>query len=108
MLTALTVAGIVYSVVLFGGFVAGGIWRFAVRYVLYLIKAAHIAVLTELITTGSIANGNESMFHYGKRIVTERFGEVNVMFGLDMLIDGIVGAFNRTLDWVANLRRSRG
>jgi hypothetical protein len=123
VLTALTVAGIVYAVVLVGGFVylgrltpllgwawlvalgvvAGSIWRFAVRYVLYLIKAAHIAVLTELITTGSIANGNESMFHYGKRIVTERFGEVNVMFGLDMLIDGIVGAFNRTLDWVANL-----
>lgn len=123
VLTALTVAGIIYCAVLFGGFVflgkltpllgwawlialgvvAGGIWRFAVRYVLYLIKAAHIAVLTELITTGSIANGNESMFHYGKRIVTERFGEVNVMFGLDMLIDGIVGAFNRTLDWVANL-----
>jgi hypothetical protein len=43
------------------------------------------------------------MFQYGKRIVSERFGEVNVMFGLDMLIDGIVSAFNRTLDWVANL-----
>ncbi len=123
VLGALTVAAIVYWVILFGGFVflgrvtpllgwawlvalgvvAGGIWRFAVRYVLYMLKAAHIAVLTELITTGAIANGNESMFQYGKRIVTERFGEVNVMFGLDMLIDGIVGAFNRTLDWVANL-----
>jgi hypothetical protein len=83
--------------------VAGSIWRFAVRYVLYLLKAAHIAVLTELITTGRIGNGSEGMFAYGKRIVTERFGEVNVMFGLDLLIDGVVRAFNRTLDWIANL-----
>jgi hypothetical protein len=123
ILGALTVATIIFWVLLVGGFfflakatpllgwawvvglcfVAGGIWRFAVRYLLYLIKAAHIAVLTELITTGSINNGNEGMFQYGKRIVTERFGEVNVMFGLDMLIDGIVGAFNRTLNWIANL-----
>ncbi len=123
ILSALTVAAIIYWVLLVGGyvflakatpllgwawiialvFVAGGLWRFVGRYVLYLLKAAHIAVLTELITTGRIGNGSESMFQYGKRIVTERFGEVNVMFGLDMLIDGIVGAFNRTLDWVANL-----
>ncbi len=123
ILSALTVAAIIYWVLLVGGFillakvspllgwawvialvaVLGGVWRFVVRYGLYLLKAAHIAVLTELITTGQIANGNEGMFQYGKRIVTERFGEVNVMFGLDLLIDGIVGAFNRTLNWVANL-----
>ena len=123
ILTGLTVAAIAYWVLLVGGFallakatpllgwawvvalifVGGGLWRFVVRYVLYLLKAAHIAVLTELITTGQVGNGSESMFHYGKRIVTERFGEVNVLFGLDLLIAGIVGAFNRTLDWIANL-----
>lgn len=123
VLGALTVAAIVWWALLVFGFaflaratpllgwvwvvllcvVAGGIWRLAARYFLYLLKAAHIAVLTELITTGRIANGEESMFHYGRRIVTERFGEVNVLFGLDVLIDGIVSAFNRTLDWVANL-----
>jgi hypothetical protein len=85
--------------------VAGSVWRLAVRYLLYLVKAAHIAVLTELITTGRISGGrdSESMFQYGKRIVTERFGEVNAMFGLGLLVTGIVGAFNRTLDWVAQL-----
>jgi hypothetical protein len=35
--------------------------------------------------------------------VTERFGQVNAMFALDLLIAGIVGAFNRTLNWVASL-----
>jgi hypothetical protein len=123
ILCALTIAAIVYWVLLVGGFVflskatpllgwiwivgllvvGGSIWRFVVRYMLYLIKAAHIAVLTELITTGSIANGSQGMFQYGKRVVTERFGEVNAMFALDLLIAGIVGAFNRTLNWVASL-----
>jgi len=123
ILTGLTVATILYWVVLLGGFallskatpmlgwawvialvfVAGSLWRFVVRYLLYVIKLAHIAVLTELITTGRIGSGNESMFQYAKRIVTERFGEVNAMFALDLLIAGIVGAFNRTLNWVANL-----
>jgi hypothetical protein len=123
ILTGLTVATILYWVVLLGGFallskatpllgwawvialvfVGGSLWRFVIRYLLYLIKCAHIAVLTELITTGRIGSGNESMFRYAKRIVTERFGEVNAMFALDLLIAGIVRAFNRTLNWVANL-----
>jgi hypothetical protein len=83
--------------------VFGWFWRGVIRYFLYLIKAAHIAVLTELITTGRIGNGSESMFEYGKRVVKDRFGEVNVMFGLDVLIDGIVRAFNNSLNWVASL-----
>lgn len=123
ILCALTVAAIIYWVVFYFGlvffgrissllgwiwaigllFVAGSIWRFVVRYMLYLLKAAHIAVLTELITTGSIANGSQGMFEYGKRVVTERFGQVNAMFALDLLIAGIVGAFNRTLNWVSSL-----
>ena len=121
---ALTIATIIYWVVFGWGWVilakvtpllgwvwavgllavAGSLWRFVVRYMLYLIKAAHIAVLTELITKGSIGNGTESMFAYGKRVVTERFGQVNAMFALDLLIAGIVGAFNRTLNWVSEQR----
>ena len=81
----------------------GYIWRTLVRYFLYLLKAGHIAVLTELITQGSINNGQEGMFDYGKRVVTERFGQVNVMFALDMLVHGVVRAFNRTLNWIGNL-----
>jgi hypothetical protein len=123
ILCALTIASILYLAILFGGamilskaaaalawiwvigllVVGGSLWRFVVRYMLYLIKLGHIAVLTELVTKGSIANGTLGMFEYGKRVVTERFGEVNAMFALDLLISGIVGAFNRTLNWVASL-----
>jgi hypothetical protein len=83
--------------------VYGWLWRMIVRYALYLIQAGHIAVLTELVTKGSIGHGTEGMFAYGKRVVTERFGEVSLLFGLDLLIRGVVHAFNRTLDWIAHL-----
>jgi len=83
--------------------VYGYLWWTFVRYGLYLLKAGHVAVLTELITRGEIGAGNDGMFAYGKRVVTERFGQVNAMFALDMLVHGIVRAFNRTLNWIANL-----
>ena len=47
-------------------------------------KAGHVAVLTELITRGEIGTANEPMFAYGKRVVTERFGQVNAMFALGL------------------------
>jgi hypothetical protein len=93
--------GVGWLVVSLGAY--GYAWWFVVRYALYLIQAGHVAVLTELITTGAIGNGSTGMFEYGKRVVTERFGQVNVLFALDLLIRGVVHAFNRTLDWIAHL-----
>ncbi|MDD9939664.1 MAG: hypothetical protein OXU20_01250 [Myxococcales bacterium] len=83
--------------------VGGYFWRTLVRYGLYMIKAGHIAVLTELITRGEVSHGQEGMFQYGRRVVTERFGQMNAMFALDLLVHGVVVAFNRTLNWIANL-----
>ena len=79
------------------------LWRTALRYGLALIRYGHVAVLTELITTGQVANGQEHMFSYGKRRVLQHFGQVNLLLGLGLLVHGIVRAFNRTLDWVSNL-----
>jgi hypothetical protein len=81
----------------------GFFWRLILRYVFYLIKCGHIAVLTELITKGQVANGQEGMFAYGKRIVTERFGQVNALFVVDMLVQGVVRTFNRTLDFIGSI-----
>lgn len=60
-------------------------------------------MLTELITKNEIGNGSENMFAYGKNVVTAKFKQVNVLFGLDMLIKGVVTAFNRTLDFIGSL-----
>jgi hypothetical protein len=81
----------------------GYAWWFVIRYALYLIQAGHIAVLTELVTTGSIGHGSTGMFDYGKKIVISRFGQVNLLFALDLLVAGVVRAFNRTLDFIAHL-----
>jgi len=70
------------------------------RYALHLLACGHVAVLTELITHGQVGNGTESMLSYGKRIVLQRFGEVNILFGFNMLVQGILNAFHRTLDWI--------
>jgi hypothetical protein len=83
--------------------VYGYVWWLVVRYFLYLLQAGHIAVLTELVTRGEFGNGSEGLFAYGKRVVIERFGQVNLLFALDLLIRGVVAAFNRTLNFVTGL-----
>jgi FHA domain len=122
-LMLLSTVGLVYWVVAIAGFLflghkavilgwawlvvaavaAGFVWRVVVRYFLYLLKMGHIAVLTDLITKGRVGNGNEGMFAYGKRIVVARFGEIAGLFGVHVLIDGVVGVFNRSLDWVSEI-----
>jgi hypothetical protein len=93
--------GVGWMVALLGTY--GYLWWFVVRYGLYLVQAGHIAVLTELVTTGQIDNGAAGMFDYGRRVVTERFGQVNLLFAMHVIVRGIVGAFNRTLDWISHL-----
>jgi hypothetical protein len=43
------------------------------------------------------------MFSYGRRVISEKFSQVNVLFALDAMVDGVVMSFNRTLDWVGSL-----
>ncbi|MDB4985928.1 MAG: hypothetical protein JWN04_1106, partial [Myxococcaceae bacterium] len=91
-----------YVWIFVGLFVPGYAWKLFFRYTMYLLKAGQIAVLTELITVGRTSPEGH-MFAHGKRVVTERFGEVNAMFALDAVVKGVVLTFHRTLDWVANL-----
>ena len=104
ILLGLSILGILWGVVTFGGgawvgekihpyagfgWIAvgcggmGWAWTFILRYALYLIKCGHVAVLTELIVRGQIGNGSEGMFSYGKRVVKDRFLQVNVLFALE-------------------------
>jgi hypothetical protein len=82
---------------------AGWFWGAVLRYVMHLIECGHIAVLTELIVHGRVGNDNESMFAYGKRIVLERFGEVNVLFALNLLVRGVVNAVHSTVEGIERL-----
>ena len=93
--------GLVWFVICVVGI--GWFWGAVLRYLLHLLACGHVAVLTDLITRGQVGNGSESQLAYGKRVVTERFGQVNALYGLNMLVRGILAAFHRTLDWLAEM-----
>ena len=82
---------------------AAWFWMASLRYFLHLVECGHVAVLTQLIVHGRVGNGTESMFAYGRRIVTEHFGQVNVLFAMNLLVRGVLNAFHRTLDWIAEM-----
>lgn len=69
-------------------------------YVGYLIKAGHIAVVTCLLTTGSLP---ENSFEYGKRIVKKKFATAAAYFAVDRLVSGAVKQINGSLDIVGNV-----
>ena len=83
--------------------VAGWFWTAILRYLLHLIECGHVAVLTELIVHGRVGNGTESMFAYGKRVVTERFGQVNALFAMNLLVRGAVNAVHNTIEGIGNV-----
>ena len=81
--------------------IAGGILYFIREYLLYLVKAGHIAVLVEL-AEGREIPGGKGQIAYAKDQVKERFGTSSLLFGLDQIIKGILRAFNRVTLTVAS------
>ena len=79
-----------------------GIFYWLRQYVLYLLKCGHVAVLTKLITDGSLPEG-ATQVEYGKKIVTDRFKETSILMVIDSFVTGITNAFNRTLDWISSM-----
>ncbi len=65
----------------------GGIYRFADNYIGYLIKAGHVAVVAQAVTTGAVP---ENQFEFGKQMVKDRFATSNVYFVVDKLVSGAV------------------
>lgn len=69
------------------------------EYLLYLVKAAHIAVLVELLDGKSVPAG-QSQIGYGGGVVKAHFTESSVLFGVDQLIKGVLSAIARILHMV--------
>lgn len=70
----------------------GGIYRFAMYYFGYMLKAGHIAVIAKAVTTGQIP---ENQFEYGKQMVASRFATANIYFVVDRLVSGAVHQLQR-------------
>ncbi|MFC4250278.1 hypothetical protein [Sinimarinibacterium flocculans] len=73
-----------------------GVLYFAREYLLYMVKAGHIAVLVPLLDNQPIPEGRNQITH-ATAVVRERFVESSVLFGVDQLIKGILKAFNATV-----------
>jgi hypothetical protein len=71
---------------------------FAREYILYLVKAAHIAVLVELLDGKQVPAG-QGQIAYGANFVKTHFTESSVLFGVDQLIKGVLRAFFRTINF---------
>lgn len=92
---------------LFGGAAAGvmilillGVGTFGVRlvreYILYLLRAGHIAVITEIIERGDLPKG-VSQTQWGADQVKTYFKEISVLALIDQIVKGVIIKLNRTL-----------
>ncbi|MGB8812896.1 MAG: hypothetical protein WCC57_06900 [Paracoccaceae bacterium] len=68
-----------------------GVLFFLRDYILYVVKAGHIAVMVELMQGRDIPGGR-AQIDFARGIVTDRFGQASALFALDQLIKGVVGA----------------
>jgi len=81
----LIAAGIILSTL--GAFY--GFLKFARGYCLYMIKAAHVAAITEYLRTGEVPvteKGYKGVLAFGKEKVTKHFGAANIAFVCDKLV----------------------
>ncbi|WP_113912829.1 hypothetical protein [Roseovarius dicentrarchi] len=69
----------------------GAIMYWAREYILYLVKAGHIAVLIDLIDGNPMPEGRSQISH-ATAVVKQRFPQASVLFGVDQLIKGVVRA----------------
>jgi len=72
------------------------------EYILYIVKAGHIAVMVHLLD-GRDVPGGQGQIAYARQVVTARFGEANILFALDQLIKGAVRAITGLLGGIAAL-----
>ncbi len=74
------------------GFGVFGAFMYWVReYILYLVKAGHIAVLVDLIDDKPLPAG-KSQVSYATAVVKGLFAQASILFAIDQLIKGVVNA----------------
>jgi hypothetical protein len=67
------------------------------EYLLYLVKAAHIAVLVEILDGKPIPAG-QGQIGYGAGFVKTHFAETSILFGVDQIVKGVLRVITGTLN----------
>lgn len=71
--------------------VTGAVMYWLREYILYVVKAGHVAVLVELIDGRPLPEGRGQIAH-ATTVVKERFGQASLLFALDQLVKGVIRA----------------
>ncbi len=87
---------------LIGFGLVGGLVFFLREYMLYMVKAGQIAVMTDLLT-GRALPLEKGQLTYGAERVKARFAEANGLFVLDQLIKAVVRAITSILGAVGSI-----
>ncbi|WP_099826499.1 hypothetical protein [Oceaniglobus indicus] len=78
----------------FAGFGIFGVFMYWAReYILYIVKAGHIAVLVELIDGKPMPQGRGQISH-ATTVVKQRLPQASVLFVMDQLIRGVIRAIS--------------
>lgn len=84
---------------LIGFGLASAVLYLAREYILYLVKAAHIAVLVEIYDGKPIPAGQKQV-SYGADFVKTHFAESSVLFGVDQIIKAVLRIITGTLNTI--------
>src|SRR5699024_2737727 len=85
------------------GFGVFGAFMYLIReYLLYMVKAGHIAVLVKLVDGETLPDG-KSQLGYGAGIVKQRVVSSSVLFAIDQLIKGAVKAITGMVRGILHL-----
>lgn len=82
--------------------ITGAVLYWAREYILYIVKAGHIAVLVELLDDRPLPQGRAQITH-ATVIVRERFGQASLLFALDQLIKGVIRVISGLVRGVLSL-----
>ncbi len=78
-----------------------GVLYFLREYVLYVVKAGHIAVLVELLDGREMPSGKSQVAH-ATAVVRQRFGEASVLFAIDQLVKGVLRVVTGLIQGIAS------
>ena len=72
------------------------------EYILYMVKAGHVAVMVELLDGKDLPDGRGQIEH-GRKVVQDRFGQANTLFALDQIIKGVLKAVTGLVEGIARI-----
>ena len=72
------------------------------EYILYMVKAGHIAVIVEILD-GKAVPGGQAQIAYAQQIVRQRFVESSALFAVDQLVKGVISVITGTIHTIAVL-----